>query len=64
MLADIDQPLGDPAADAERQIVERARGDHAGQRGSWRVVGERDRLRGDHHRQPLFRRLLFLAAGH
>ena len=28
-----DKPLGDAAADPERQIVQRARGDHPGQRG-------------------------------
>ena len=63
MLADIDKPLGDAAADPERQIVQRARRDHAGQRGSRRIVGQRHRFGAHHDRQFPVRRLLLLAAG-
>lgn len=63
VLADIDKPFGDAAADTERQIVQRARGDHAGERGPRRIVGHRHCLGAHHDRQLLVGRLLLLAAG-
>ena len=63
MLADLDQPLGDAAADAEGEVAEVARGDLAGERGPRRIVGDGNRGRAHLDRQPLRRRLLALAAG-
>ena len=64
MLADLDQPLGHAAADAEGKVVQRARGDHAGQRDAVGIIGDFGLLGTDQHRQlRRRRRVLALAAG-